>query len=154
MAKYPFRPQCLFVCARVASLWANFDKRSGPFHHYKQQYSYDSPPHPRSAISSKSQLVLDLVPLPTIQYEPWPVHAKEVCEPHLNPPVRMNCPGVSFQTRARGKKFIRTGGSDVVRELSRKTLQQQMTGFSLPLFQIGVQGELLNCAPSKKETRV
>ena len=35
------------------------------------------------------------VPLPTIQSETWPVHAK-VREPHLNPPVRVNFPGVTL----------------------------------------------------------
>ena len=39
----------------------------------------------------------------------WLVHAK-VREPHLNPPVRTNFPGFSLQTRARRRKFIRTGG--------------------------------------------
>ena len=46
---------------------------------------------------------------PIIQPEAWLVHVK-VREPHLNPPVHELSWLLPFKTRARGRKFIRTGG--------------------------------------------
>ena len=49
------------------------------------------------------------VPLPTIKSETWLVHAK-VREPHPNPRFVWTFPASPFKTRARGRKFIQTGG--------------------------------------------
>ena len=43
------------------------------------------------------------VPLPTVQSETWLVHVK-VCEPHLNPPVRMNFLPLAFVLEGRARK--------------------------------------------------
>ena len=66
------------------------------------------------------------VPLPTIQSETWPVHAK-VLEPHLNPPVRENFSWRDPLEQAReAESSYEPGGSDAVRELSREPAMFQI----------------------------